>query len=313
VIIITPAPFYKYILTSILLLGLNGFVFAQSESAALPNQVQLENTINQLCDSIQKAKTDEVRTAANDSLKSIFNSLLQNPESFNLVYETIDKVSIISSDDKKLRLYSWVLPATDGSVYKYNGFAQFQKSKKHKMRFYEFTEKPILNNEEAEKEKTDNANWYGAVYYKIIDTGKKKKRYYTILGWHGNNLKTTTKLIDVMQPRSRNISFGKSVFKSKEGTKQRIIFEYNFRVSMLLRYQKNKKRIVFDNIAPADSNQVGSYENYGPDLSVNSYNYKKGKWYFEKDVDARNTFKNSGKVPEDMKSRDLHNPNKPQE
>ena len=82
---------------------------------------------------------------------------------------------------------------------------------------------------------------------------------------------------------------------------------------MLLRYQKNKKRIVFDNIAPSDSNLKGSYENYGPDMSVNAYNYKKGKWYFENDIDARNSFKNSGKKPKDMKSRDLHNPNKPQE
>ncbi|NNC85432.1 MAG: hypothetical protein HKN75_05065, partial [Bacteroidia bacterium] len=179
---------------------------AHTKIVELPNQVKLEKKINQLCDSIQKAKTDEVRIACNDSLKTIFRSLLQNPESFNLVYKSIDKVSIISSDDKKLRLYSWVLPAKDGSVYKYNGFAQFKKSKKHKMKFYEFTEKTIKNNGEAERAKIDNSNWYGAVYYKIIDSGKKKKRYYTLLGWHGNNLKTTTKIIDVLQPRSKYLT-----------------------------------------------------------------------------------------------------------
>lgn len=296
----------KYLFSFFLIVLYSSAIFAQTEQAAAIDLASFEKSINQLCDSIQKAKTDEVRIAANDSLKSIFKSVLINEESFAFQYQTIDKVSIITSDDKKLRLYTWVLPAKDGSTYKYNGFAQFRKSKKHDMKFFEFTEKTIVDNDAVEKEKTTNADWYGAIYYKIIDTGKKKKRYYTLLGWHGNNLKTTTKIIDVLQPRSKYLSFGKPVFKSKNGTRSRIIFEYNFRVSMVLRYENQKKRIVFDNIAPNDSNFKGSYEHYGPDLSVNAYNYKKGKWYFEKDVDARNDFKDSGKTPANVKPRGIY-------
>ena len=298
----------KFLFSLFLAILFSRAIIAQTEPASATDLASLEITINQLCDSIQKAKTDTVRIAANDSLKSIFKSVLINEESFTYQYQTIDKVSIITSDDKKLILYTWVLPAKDGSTYKYNGFAQFKKSKKHAMKFYEFTEKIISDNELAEKEKTKNTDWYGAVYYKIIDTGKKKKRYYTLLGWHGNNLKTTTKLIDVLQPRTKYLSFGKPVFKGNEGTLSRVIFEYNFRVSMVLRYQNKKNRIVFDNISPNDSNFKGNYANYGPDLSVNAYNYKKGKWYFEKDIDARNDFKDSGKTPTDIKPRGIFKP-----
>ena len=296
----------KYLFSFFLSILFTTAIYAQTEQATVIDLASLEKTINQLCDSIQKAKSDEVRIAANDSLKQLFKIVLADEASFNYQYKTIDKVSIITSDDKKLRLYTWVLPAKDGSTYKYNGFAQFKKSNKHAIRFFKFTEKTLADNELAEKEKTTNTDWYGAVYYKIIDTGKKKKRYYTLLGWHGNNLKTTTKIIDVLQPRTKYLSFGKPVFKGNEGTLSRVIFEYNFRVSMLLRYQIKKNRIVFDNISPNDSNFKGNYANYGPDLSVNAYNYKKGKWYFEKDVDARNDFKDSGKTPTNIKPRGIY-------
>ena len=58
---------------------------------------------------------------------------------------------------------------------------------------------------------------------------------------------------------------------------------------------KKKKKIIFNNLIPIKKELEGLYEYYVPDGSNNSYNYKSGKWIFEKDIDARNDKNNNSR------------------
>ena len=42
------------------------------------------------------------------------------------------------------------------------------------------------------------SKWYGMLYYKIVPVKIKRKKYYTLLGWDGNDKITAKKIIDVL-------------------------------------------------------------------------------------------------------------------
>ena len=71
--------------------------------------------------------------------------------------------------------------------------------------------------------------------------------------------------------------------------------EYDERTSVSLSYNKKEKKIIFNNLIPIKKELEGLYEYYVPDGSNNSYNYKSGKWIFEKDIDARNDKNNNSR------------------
>ena len=56
-------------------------------------------------------------------------------------------------------------------------------------------------------------------------------------------------------------------------------------------YDEKEERIVFDHLVPSRKDLTGLYEYYIPEGTFNSYNYKKGKWWLEQDVDIRNQTK----------------------
>ena len=53
-------------------------------------------------------------------------------------------------------------------------------------------------NEHNNNKKLNYKNWYGCLYYDIIPIKVGKEKYYTLLGWDGNNKNTTKKIIDVV-------------------------------------------------------------------------------------------------------------------
>ena len=74
-----------------------------------------------------------------------------------------------------------------------------------------------------------------------------------------------------------------------------VLIEYDERTSVSLSYNKKEKKIIFNNLIPIKKELEGLYEYYVPDGSNNSYNYKSGKWIFEKDIDARNDKNNNSR------------------
>ena len=71
------------------------------------------------------------------------------------------------------------------------------------------------------------------MYYEIIPIKVNNKIYYTLLGWDGNDINTTKKIIDVLKftPDSPP-TFGANIFNQEE---KRIITEYNSRSTISLK------------------------------------------------------------------------------
>ncbi len=139
-----------------------------------------------------------------------------------------------------------------------------------------------------ERSTLSDKKWYGALYLDLIETHSGNKTYYTLIGYKGHDEFIKTRVLDVLQVQNSRVRFGAPVFKTDRLTRNRIVFEYSAKATMMLRYDSNEKLIVFDNLAPADPMFRGVYQYYGPDFSYNAFKFTKGVWELRKDIDLRN-------------------------
>lgn len=275
-----------------------------------------EDSLKKYIHKVHFGATDQEKFENNGLFIKTMNKVLQKESSFKYPFDSLKNVARLYAPDESFRIINWNLPLENGT-YEYFGFIQVKAGGGLDYRVYSLTDK----SDEIEAPETmllSHDRWFGALYYKIIEHKVKDKKYYTLLGWDGNNLLSKKKLIEVLSFKSSGKpQFGANVFKKYRDRDKvvRIIFEYSARATMTLRYekqylhviaqskdkkeQKEKVRlepmIIFDNLIPLDTRTgqaqadlIGQYQFYVPETNVlNGFILKEGKWYFVRDVDAR--------------------------
>jgi len=276
-----------------------------------------EDSLKKYIHKVHFGITDQEKYENNELFIKTMNRVLSDERSFKYPFDSLVNIAKLYAPDDKFRIINWNLPLENGT-HEYYGFIQVKGSGDLEYRVYQLIDKS------AEIESPENMllttdRWYGALYYKIIQHKVKDKNYYTLLGWDGNNLMSKKKLIDVLSFKtSGKPQFGAGVFKKYRDKDKvvRIIFEYSARATMTLRYEKqymhviaqskDKKTqkdkvkiepmIVFDNLIPLDTrlspdhpDLIGQYQFYVPETNVlNGFILIDGRWYFVRDIDARN-------------------------
>jgi len=242
---------------------------------------------------------DLSRLIANEKFDEFLRKVLNDPTSIDYDFSKIKCLSIINSPKKKekFRIYTWVMKLGNDD-YNYFGFTQYQRNKKNKLKNFVYK----LNNKSKEigkdeLSKLDSNNWIGCVYYQIIAPEKRKDQTHVLIGWDGNNWRSTKKIIETFSFNNKGeISFGEKVIRYNLGTdkrpkvvsKARLIFEYNGEVSMTVSYNSNLKKIIFDHLMPSDPKLADLYFTYAPDFTYDALKYEKRKWIHSSDVDVRN-------------------------
>ncbi|MFD0794496.1 hypothetical protein ACFQZX_12790 [Mucilaginibacter litoreus] len=224
------------------------------------------------------------RKNANYTFIRTLVAALKIPHSFNYKFDSLKTTSILNSPDNRFRVFSWHVMNQDGS-YRFYGTIQMNTSEKLLMYPLEdFT--PFIKS--PADTVTDNKKWYGAQYYRIIRVAASKP-YYILLGWKGNNVKSTKKVIEVLSfDREDHPVLGMPVFDGGKTRPTRVVFEYTRQASMLLRYVPEQNLIVFDHLAPPDPKMKDQPETFGPDLTYDGYQLKNGRWQLIEDLDMRN-------------------------
>lgn len=273
----------KYLTLLILLLFLsNGF---SQESRGILFLYQ--DTLNILQHQIYKGKTDADKYKANRKFLSVFEAALNTTNSFDFNFDSLVTIARLASSDKTFKIYNWNLPKSDGT-FEYFGFIQTRNKKRKRDTMYKLIDKSdeVRN---AEKYTSDHNKWYGMLYYKIIEKKHKKKKYYTLLAWDGNDKISSKKFIDVLSFASDGSpKFGDDIFEMGKKSPKRIAFEHSAELVMSLKFEEKKDLIIFDHLAPSSSALQGHPQFYGPDFSYDAFEFKKGKWIYIEDVDARN-------------------------
>jgi hypothetical protein len=260
-------------------------IFAQHPIAAadLKQLTTFQDSLKHLGSEFINSEIDVHRKAANYTFIKTLVSALKTPNSFYFPFDSVKSISILNSPDDKFRFFTWHVINDDGS---HRFYGAIQMNTGGALKLYPLEDySPFLKN--PEDSVTDNHKWYGAQYYKIIPVGGLNP-YYVLLGWKGNTVESTKKVIDVISFKNGNMQLGLPVFDEKGKSRKRIVFEYTEQASMLLRYVPEQHLIVFDNLVPPDKKSVGKPQTYGPDLSYNGFRLKNGRWELVENLDMRN-------------------------
>ena len=273
----------KIFLILFTLINLNSF--AQKGNNTLI--AEYEDTLKVMAHSIMNAETEAEKRLANTAFTTNLIEILQYDKSFKFPFDSLVTIARISSADGRFRIFNWLLKKDNGS-YEYYAIVHYHNKKRKRYEIITLVDNSA-NIRNAEQEDLDAKNWYGGLIYNIIYIKKSGRRYYTLLSWDGNDGYSTKKIIDVMYFSGKNkIKFGLPIFKqNKKESQKRVIIEYDSKTSISVNYQQKKQRIVFNHLVPPKKDLTGLEEYYIPEGSFNTYQYKKGKWWLQQDIDAR--------------------------
>jgi hypothetical protein len=254
------------------------------------NLAQLEKTCDTLAiysDSAMSVQSDVERLNYNSQFVKKFVAALKTPHSFQFKFDTLSNITELKAPDQSFKLFTWFVPFNDGT-YKFYGAIQLA-TKDGSLKLIPLNDD--TKNISDHNIITNAKKWYGARYYDMVPvTYPGKKPYYLLLGWKGNNHKTTKKVIEVLSIEQNEAVFGRTVFEMQKGvaTGNRVVFEYNKRNAMTLVFDPKSNMIVFDHLAPYEPDMVGNFEYYASDLSFDGYALNYQKLYVKENIQLRN-------------------------
>jgi hypothetical protein len=260
----------------------------------------VQDSLGKLSSRIWKQKTDDDRIAAGIAFFIEFRMALENDKSALMPFDSLPGITRAVSQDGFVRIFTWNVPVSDGTQ-KYWGLIQLLNDSSIivPLTFDNGGESAITT------AKYTPLHWYGALYYKIIDVEIENKKVYTLLGWDGFTSEANRKFIDILTINdSGNVTFGMPVFKTDQGIKSRIVFEYADKANMLLRYdyqainiQKRKKikkenawMIVMDRLVPMDPSLKNMRKYYVPSGDTyDGYIFRNGYWILVEEIEVANS------------------------
>ena len=220
-----------------------------------------------------------------DTIREEMAGVLSMEGSMDFPWNRLDKIGIITSEDLRIRIFSWHV-MDDYDHYRYYGFIQVGM-RKGKSQLYELKDngKPQRGVMKLDQKKED---WYGKLYYQVLTNQYKRKTYYTLLGMDFNNSLSTIKSVEVMAIQRNDPHFVRSLFFNGRDFVDRYVLEYSSKVAISVRYDSGTDMITFDHLVPLHPVYEKNYEFYGPDGSFNGLEFSEGRWNFRDDIDARN-------------------------
>ncbi len=276
--------FFSFILITLLF---SNQIFAQKTNFDKDSIADKADSLSMLFKNLKDTKLESEKKEINNQILSAFENALALENSFLYPFDELSTISNLKSADKQMRIFTWNLAYDDGT-HEYFGFVQYYLKKKKKYLTFQLHDKSC-EMPSPDAASLNSENWFGALYYQLIEVKDKGKKYYTLLGWDGNNISTTKKIIEVLSfSATGKPEFGASIFRLEEGRVKRVIFEFAKQAQMSLRYDEKSKMIVFDHLSPSDAKLKGEKKYYGPDFSYDGLLFKKGKWLYVPDIDIRN-------------------------
>jgi hypothetical protein len=267
---------------------------ATLNSFAQPGKTNASAQLNVYQDSLVKlskalftSTNNQDRFSKNGSFVKTLVTALKTTNSFNFSFDGLESISHVVSPDKTFKIFSWFVPTDEGG-YRFFGSIQIRTADGSLKLF------PLIDNTENFKDLnaiTDNKNWLGSRYYEIVPiVSPGKPTAYALLGWKGNNTKTSKKVIEILSFENNLPVFGKDIIEGPKNTtaKRRIVYEYNKLNSMTLRWDKAAGMIVLDHLAPINPEMAGNFEYYASDLSFDGYKPTAGKLKLVENIEIKN-------------------------
>lgn len=245
-----------------------------------------EGELDQLLSKLRSTKDDKALDEINKQFKKEFKKVLEMDGAFDYPFSSLKSVGDIASDDQMVRIFSWNVQYQDLS----NDYFSFILKKDKRRGDVDVIElkRQDQHIKMAQRETVDDKNWYGALYYDIITVQKGNRTFYTLLGYDYNNQRSTIKFIDILYFTGRTPHFGYPLFKEDRNRSMRVLLEYSSNAVISLRYDKERKLIIFDHLSPKTPKLKEFKEFYVPDMTYDAYSWDGKYWNLKEDIIANN-------------------------
>ncbi|MEO6254090.1 MAG: hypothetical protein ABIO79_12325, partial [Ferruginibacter sp.] len=231
----------KQFFTLVLMSFAGTLSFAQGISPADLKVLQLkEDSIKINAVKIIQGINADNRFNADSTFTRILVRALRIKNSFQYPFDSLQTISILYSPDSAFRIFTWQLVINE-NIIRQHGAIQM-KTYDGSLKLY-----PLIDKSDVTTNVSDtvgnNYGWIGAIYYKIILKRSSNQNYYTLLGFDENNIRSSRKMIEVLNFTNDEPTFGGRYFSYEEDTvfktsQSRYIMEYKKESGPRLNYDK---------------------------------------------------------------------------
>ena len=214
---------------------------------------------------------------------------LKTDNSFYYPFDSVAEMSKVYPPDSSFRILTWQMHYPKGR-FRYYGVIQMRSTK---LKIFPLRDLRDTLPFHTQRELTAD-NWYGQIYYKIIEKMVNKKAYDTLFGFEAADFISRRKIIDILTfDEGGKPHFGAPLFDFKYedsshykaiDTMSRFFIEYKWSASPTLNYDYNKDMIVFDHLAPPDPRAQGAYFTYVEDGTYEGFKWAGNHWQWVEKV-----------------------------
>lgn len=214
---------------------------------------------------------------------------LKIDNSFFYPFDSITQLAKVYPPDSSFRILTWQMQYPKGH-FRYYGVIQMRSAKLKMFPLRDLRDTLPFHTQQL----LTADNWYGQLYYKIIEKTTGHRTCYTLFGFEAADMISRRKIVDILTfDEHSKPHFGAPMFlfKYDDSTKlktvdtmNRFFIEYNWSASPTLNYDYNKEMIVFDHLAPPNPKAEGAYFTYIEDGTYEGFSWLNNHWQWVEKV-----------------------------
>jgi len=240
---------------------------------------QKEDSLKGIARKIIQGINADDRFNADSTFTRMLVRALKTQHSFHFPFDSLETVSRLYAPDSSFRIFTWQLIIND-NIIRQHGAIQM-KTWDGALKLFPLIDKSDVTTNIADTI-GNNYGWIGAIYYKIIQKKSSNQNYYTLLGFDENNIRSSRKIIEVLNFLNDEPTFGgryfsyeeDSVFKSSQS---RYVMEFKKDAGPRLSYDTDMDMIIVEHLV-SESNEPKKKWTLVGDGDYEGFKWKNGKW-----------------------------------
>jgi len=239
-----------------------------------------EDSLKQYSTQIVDGKNASDRFTADSIFTKILVRALVIKNSFYYPFNSLENISKLFSPDSSFKIFTWQMVINENMIRQHGAIQM--KTEDGSLQLLPLIDKSdiIINQEDTV---TNNRSWIGAIYYKIIPTKNGNKRFYTLIGYDENNIRSTKKIIETLEFINGEPIFGSHLFSFSEDSKKlpplsRFILEFKKNTGARVNYDSELEMIILEHLE-SESNEPSKKWTFIPDGDYEGFKWKNGKWH----------------------------------
>lgn len=271
-----------------------------------------ERRLAALFERVASAATDNERYLSSEEAVDGLRDALDERGSERWRWTLPRSVSVLTSPDGRLRVFSWAV-VRDNGEFECFGAVQYYDERAEAFRHEVLHDRSeeMMNREESV---LSAENWLGAIYQELIQTTAGERTYYTLLGWNGVDNMTDRRVIEPVTLRGGKVQFGAPVFR-RERNLRRVVLEYRGDAAVQMAWEEQtvqtvtrervkvkktgryrteerteehrERMIIFDEVQPQIEGMEGLFQYYVPTGLELAYAWVDGKWELRNGAQGR--------------------------